>query len=245
LTGGLSAQSTRDLWRDYDEGWHGMAETFGLSIDQWYHALGNKDPESVYWRHRGFGPDLDIQERTFDVLLNTAVTPNLMQVMTGAPLQGPGPLARALDRAEPAPLTEDTPLRLSDDVQVRDTVALDVPGFKAFVPAAPFDDDVDEETKQAYARYWADPVANGHVAMSPVAAPVQARRFSFRDRPEAEEVRALDREGADELLRLLQEDRVSERQLQDKLTPTQSQLLKRLVRAGMVVAEDHAHHDGQ
>ncbi|NUU22370.1 MAG: FAD-dependent oxidoreductase, partial [Streptomycetaceae bacterium] len=113
LTGGLDARSVRDLWHDYDEAWHGMAETFALSIDQWYHALGKDRPESVYWRHRGDGPDLAIQERTFDVLLNTAVTPNLMQVISGAAPTGAGPLTRAAERAEPAPVDENAPLGLA------------------------------------------------------------------------------------------------------------------------------------
>ncbi|NLU73287.1 NAD(P)/FAD-dependent oxidoreductase [Streptomyces sp. HNM0575] len=236
IAGDIDEQSKRDLWRDYDEGWHGMAETFALSIDQWYHALGNADPDSIYWRHRGQGPDLDIQERTFDVLLNTAVTPNLMQVITGAPMQGPGPLSRALEAAQPEPITEDTPLRLAEGTVVRESIAMDVPGFKAFVPAPPFDNDVDEKTKAAYAHYWADPVANGDTVTSPVAAPVKARRFSLPDVADSEEVRGLEREGVAELVALLEEGTATQRQLADKLTPVQQQLFARLKRAGIVAA---------
>jgi flavin-dependent dehydrogenase len=234
LTAGLDDQAKRDLWRDYDDGWHGMAETFALSIDQWYHALGKSDPESIYWRHRGFGPDLEIHERTFDVLLNTAVTPNLLQAITGAPIREPGPLTRARDRAEPAALDADALLRLAPDVVVRETIALDVPGFKAFTPEPPFDDYADESMKEAFARYWVDPVACGDTVVSPAAAPAKAYRFSF-GQADAVEVRGLAREGTEELLSLLRAGTTTERQLIDKMTPTQLQLFKRLTKAGMVV----------
>ncbi|MCA1220284.1 NAD(P)/FAD-dependent oxidoreductase [Streptomyces sp. 8L] len=236
LCGTLSEQDKRDLWRDYDEGWHGMAETFALSIDQWYHALGKADPDSIYWSHRGGGPDLDIQERTFDVLLNTAVTPNLMQVITGAPVVGAAPLSRAAEKAEPAPLPADTVVTLAPDVTVREAVALDVPGFKAFVPAPPFDTDVDEKTKASYGRYWSDPVAHGDEVVSPVDSPTMAYRFSRSDGEDSTEVRGLAREGAEELLGILRAGAAPMRQLEDKLTAAQLQLLKRLARAGMVTS---------
>jgi flavin-dependent dehydrogenase len=240
LTAGLDDQAKRDIWRDYDEGWHGMAETFALSIDQWYHALGRSNPDSVYWRHRGFGPDLEIHERTFNVLLNTSVTPNLMQVITGASPQAlaAGPLTRAIDRAEPAPLAADVPLRLAPGVVVRETIALDVPGFKAFTPEPPFDDHVDEDARKSFAHYWADPVANGDTVVSPTAAPVQAYRFAFAGQTEGNEVRGLAREGTEELLSLLQEGTTTEQQLTEKLTPAQLQLFKRLSKAGMVVGTE-------
>ncbi|WP_348775309.1 NAD(P)/FAD-dependent oxidoreductase [Solwaraspora sp. WMMD937] len=235
LSGELDEQSRRDLWRDYDEGWHGMAETFALSIDQWYHALGKQDPESVYWRHRGSGPDLDIQERTFDVLLNTSVTPNLMQLITGAPMRGEGPFTRANDRAEPAPIDPDATLSLAPGVAVRETVGLDVPGFKGHLPPPPFDDELDESTKAGIATYWADPVANRDVIDSPVARPVPAHRIGFADGAGDVEIRGLAREGTAELLGYL-EAGVTIRKLEGQLTAAQQQLLKRLVRAELVVA---------
>ncbi|WP_080645964.1 NAD(P)/FAD-dependent oxidoreductase [Salinispora arenicola] len=235
LTGELNEQGCRDLWRDYDEGWHGMAETFALSIDQWYHALGGQDPESIYWRHRSSSPDLDIQERTFDVLLNTSVTPNLMQLITGAPMQGEGPLTRANERAEPAAIDVDATLTLAPGVVVRETVGLDVPGFKGHLPPPPFDDEVSEATKAGIATYWADPVTNRDVIESPSALPVPAHRIGFADGAIDVEIRGLAREGTAELLGYLAAG-VTMRKLDGQLTMSQHQLLKRLVRAGLVVA---------
>jgi flavin-dependent dehydrogenase len=228
----LNAQDKQDLWRDYDEGWHGMAETFALSIDQWYHALGKDNPDSIYWHHRGDGPDLDIQEHTFDVLLNTAVTPNLMQVITNAPAMGTGPLSRAVDKAGESGLDHDIALCLAPQVAVRQSVALDVPGFKAFVPAPPFSLDADAKANNAH--YWKDPIAHGDVVPALSAKPAGAHRFYRLDQPDAPEVRGLDQEGAAELSEILQSGSATMNQLEEKLTLPQNQLLKRLVRAGIV-----------
>ncbi|MDX8048552.1 NAD(P)/FAD-dependent oxidoreductase [Lentzea sp. BCCO 10_0798] len=234
LSGDLDEQSLRDLWRDYDDGWHGMAENFALSIDQWYHALGNASPDSIYWSHRGSSPDLDIQERTFDVLINTAVTAHVLQNIVDGPVEGMAP-APVEVKSRPArttdPFDPDTVLSLHPEVRLRQSVALDVPGFKGFLPAPPFDEDVDDETRAAMARYWADPVANGDALASPVARPVPAYRFAFG----GTEIRGLAREGSAELLSLLSSG-VTAEQLNDKLSGIQHHLFQRLVRAGMVIA---------
>ncbi|MFI6094747.1 NAD(P)/FAD-dependent oxidoreductase [Lentzea sp. NPDC051213] len=234
LSGNLDEQSMRDLWSDYDDGWHGMAENFALSIDQWYHALGNASPDSIYWTNRGTSPDLDIQERTFDVLINTAVTAHVLQNIVDGPVEGmaPAPVQVTGRHARVSELfPQHAVLRLHPDVTLRESIALDVPGFKGFLPAPPFDGDVDDETRDAMARYWSDPVANGDSLPSPVAHPVPAYRFALGDT----EIRGLDREGTSELLALLSSE-VSMGVLRHKLSGIQHHLFERLVRAGMVVA---------
>ncbi|MDQ1644443.1 MAG: hypothetical protein QOJ50_627 [Cryptosporangiaceae bacterium] len=237
LTGDLAEEALRDLWRDYDDGWHGMAENFALSIDQWYHALGKSSPDSIYWQHRGSSPDLGIQERTFDVLINTAVTAHVLQNIVDAPVEGVAPAPVQADAPLPRPggrpeVDPDAVLGLAPGVVVRDSVGLDVPGFKGFLPPAPFDDDVDEGTKAAVAKYWSDPVAHGDAIPSPVAAPVPAYRFSLAD-GSGPEIRGLAREGTADLLDLL-EPGVTVRQLEGKLTAAQRHVLDRLLGAGMV-----------
>jgi flavin-dependent dehydrogenase len=228
-----SEQEARDMWRDYDEGWHGMAKTYALSIDQWYHAIGKNNPGSVYWQSRGNTVDLGIQERTFDALLNTGFTPDLLQVITSgsrrmADLDANGPFAAAAALAEPEDLRPDTRVELAADARVRPGPGLDVPGFKAFIPPPPFD--LPAPVKAAIATYWEDPVANGHIAPSPTAEPVPCRRFSTP----AQEVRGLDRDGAAELAELLTRGPVRYQDLVDTLTLPQLQLFKRLYRAGVV-----------
>lgn len=242
LAGDLDEQALRDLWDDYDDGWHNMAETFALAIDQWYHALGKTSPDSVYWSHRGGSPDLEIQERTFDVLINTAVTAHVLQNivdtpvdgLAASPVRGEGPLSRILDERRHVHVDPDAMLGLAPGVVVRTGAGMDVPGFKGFLPAAPFDSEVDASTRAAIAEYWANPIANGDVISSPVGEPLTAYRFSFADGRADTRVRGLEREGTAELLDILSTG-LTMRQMEDKLTPIQQHFLRRLLRAGMVV----------
>lgn len=232
---GTSEQDARDLWQDYDEGWHGMARTYALSIDQWYHAIGKNNPGRIYWHHRGAAADLGVRERTFDALLNTAFTPDLLQVMTSgsrrmADLDSEGPFVAATARADPGDPGPGAELRLAAGVRIRAGVGLDVPGFKAFVPPPPFE--VPEQVKSAIAEYWKDPVANGDLAPSPTAEPVPCHRFSLGDA----EIRGLDRDGAGELADALAAGPVRH----DSLTVPQLIVVKRLLRAGMVTVTELA-----
>ncbi len=241
LEGGICEQHARDLWRDYDEGWHGMAQTYALSIDQWYQAIGKNNPGSVYWHHRGTSADLGIQDKTFDFLLNTAFTPDLLQVMTAgtrrmSDLDQDGAFTTAAAQADPGEPQPDTMLELSPQVRIRPGIGLDVPGFKAFVPPPPFE--LPEPVKAAIAEYWKDPVANGHVAPSPTAEPLPCHRFTLGAGPDATEVRGLDRDGAADLVTALGGGPVSYRTLRDTLSLPQLQLLKRLLRAGMVTVAE-------
>lgn len=242
----LSETEKRDLWTDYDEGWHGMAETFALSIDQWYHAIGKNNPGSVYWHSRGTTIDLDIQDRTFDALLNTTFTPDLLQLITEgsrkmSDLDATGNFACAAGMAEPD-VDPDSPLVLAPWVEVRQSVGLAVPGFKAMIPPPPFD--LPPEMKAGIAQYWKDPVANADAAPSPTAAPFPCLRFAVMDGAEGaanQQVGELVRYGAEALLEhLTGPSAPTLRELQDSLAFRQLQTLKRLLRAGMVVAREPA-----
>jgi len=242
LEGGLTDQDTRDLWRDYDEGWHGMAETFALSIDQWYQTIGKNNPDSIYWHHRGSSVDLGIQENTFDALLNTAFTPDLLQVMTGgsgelSDLDADGAYATAATQADPGEPHPGAAVTLAPGATVRAGVGLDLPGFKAFIPPAPFD--LPAPAKAAIAEYWKDPIANGDATPSPTTEPVPCQRFCLGAGPDAVEIRGLDRDGAAELAAALREP-VAYGTLRDRLGLPQVQLLKRLLRAGIVTVADEA-----
>ncbi len=229
-------QQKRDLWHDYDRGWHGMAKTFALSIDQWYHAIGKNNPGSVYWQSRGTTIDLGIHERTFDALLNTAFTPDLLQIITGGTrriedLDPQGPFIAATAMAQPDAPDPDALVTLAAGVSVRTGLALDVPGFKAFVPPPPYE--IPAEAKAAIARYWEDPVKNGD-SVPPTALPVPCHRFELEGRGPEEQVCALDRDGAAELWSLLRAGRTTFAGLERALSEPQRQVFKRLQRAGMI-----------
>jgi hypothetical protein len=118
---------------------------------------------------------------------------------------------------------------LSPDTTITAGVGLDVPGFKAFVPPPPFE--MPEQLKAAIAEYWKDPIANGSVAPSPTDEPTPCHRFTL---PDGSEVLGLDRDGAEELVRVLEEGPEQYGKLEGKLSVPQLQTLKRLIRAGMV-----------
>ena len=229
-----------DLWRDYDSGWHGMAETFALSIDQWYHAIGKAHPDGAYWHGRGGPPDLDIQDRTFDALLNASFTPDLLQLITEgsrrmADLDAAGPFVRATGLAEPERPAPDAPLFPAPGLTVRRGGGLDVPGFKGCIPPPPYA--LPPPVRAAITHYWRDPVGNGPGTPSPVAEPVACHRFAL---PDGTEVRGLDRDGAAEVWALLAEGGRTAGELADRLTVVQFQLVKRLLRAGLLVTADRA-----
>ncbi len=234
----LPEEHKRDLWRDYDVEWHGMAETFSLSIDQWYHAIGKNNPDSVYWRQRGSTIDLDIREQTFQALLNTAFTPDLLQLITSGTrrpedLDAAGPFVRATAMADPGEPLDDDVLELAPGAAIRASAGLDVPGFKAFIPPPPFE--FPPELKAVFARYWTNPLAYGPRTPSPHAAPIPCHRFHLPGDPDAPQVRSLDdREDGPGLWAMLSAGPIPYRKLREQLDSAQSRLLRRLLRAGLV-----------
>ncbi|AOT59432.1 NAD(P)/FAD-dependent oxidoreductase [Streptomyces rubrolavendulae] len=234
----------RGLWRDYDTEWHGMAASFALSIDQWYHAIGKDNPESVYWNSRGTdGLSAPDHEATFHALLNTAFTPDLLQVLTRgeglAALDVDGPFMTAYAEANDLRLDADTKVALKEGVTASRGPALDIPGFKAAIPPDP--DLMPAAEQKAVAAYWADPVRNGDLVESPLARTLPAHRFRFADDPEGAQVRGLDeRDGAAALWERLRGGPVLWRDLVAGLDEGAQRLLKRLLHAGMLDLGAHA-----
>ncbi|WFB09343.1 tryptophan 7-halogenase [Streptomyces sp. LX-29] len=239
----LPEEDKRGLWRDYDTEWHGMAETFALSIDQWYHAIGKSHPDSVYWSSRGGADEAAAnREQTFQALLNTAFTPDLLQVLSKGSrkvddLEHEGPYMRAYGLAAAAEPDKEALISLAAGVEMRSSVGLDVPGFKAFIPPEPLE--FPEEAKSAIATYWKDPVANGHLVSSPLAEPIACHRFFFTADPERVQIRSVEgRDGGAELWELLGEGPKPWRELTALLTDAQQRLARRLLRAGMLEARE-------
>jgi hypothetical protein len=111
---------------------------------------------------------------------------------------------------------------------VRASVGLEVPGFKAFIPPAPYE--VPDPVKAAIAHYWKDPVANGDAVPSPNGTPQPCHRFTLADA----EVTGLDRDGAGEVAEILAGGAIRFDELVTNLNFPQLQLVKRLLRAGIV-----------
>ncbi|MGF7234848.1 MAG: NAD(P)/FAD-dependent oxidoreductase [Frankia sp.] len=228
-----------DLWRDYDKGWQGMAETYALSIDQWYHAIGERRPESAYWNsHGSFNPQF--REDTFQALLNTAFTPDLLQVMTRgsgrlAELNREGPYMRARAEAEPAALGEDAVVVLTPAATARPGIGLDVPGFKSFVPPPPFT--IPAAAMDLIARYWRNPVVAGPSTPAPLDQALPCLRFvgahgSVRSLP--------DRDAGDVLWARLKNGPIAYRDLCSGLDTPSILLLDQMRFAGVVEVQGPA-----
>ncbi|GIG59601.1 hypothetical protein Lfu02_39730 [Longispora fulva] len=232
----VSAEHKRDVWRDYDGEWHAIAQSFSLAIDQWYHAIGKDNPDSVYWRTRGGATDLDIRDKTFESLLSTTLEPDLLRVMTDVngtqeDLDIDGPYMRAYAQADPGEPKPDDVLRTAPAVNVREGMALGIPGFKGFVP--PWE--LPTEERAAIASYWRDPIENGDAIVSPLAEAIGCHRFTLGDI----EIRSFaDLDGGYALWELLAAGPVRYSDLREQIAEPQAQFLKLLLRARMVTFDD-------
>lgn len=234
----VDEQAKQDLWRDYDVEWRGMAETWALSIDQWYHEISRSHPDSPYWSAQGRRVAADnATEGTFQALLNTALVPDLLNIMTKGTrdprnLAEDGPYLRAFTAADAVELAPGDVVALSSDARIRAGVAADIPGFKGMSP--PFD--IPQQARDGLAAYWSDPVANGDAAPSPLADTVACQRIYSASNP-AVEVRCLERDGGAELWQALADGPVRWSTLSGNLSVLQGRALKRLIRAGLIVVE--------
>lgn len=156
LEGTRSAEECRDLWRDYDASWHRLGSSFALVIDQWYHAIAEAHPDSVYWRRKSVTRVAGLQTAAFQAVVDTAVSPDLVRVLTREvddleTVLSTGPIAE-LRRAAGA--SEDTPLALAPGVRFRAGVSAGVGQSRgSYRPG--------EEAKvgSPVARYWDDPLS--------------------------------------------------------------------------------------
>ncbi|WP_255953574.1 NAD(P)/FAD-dependent oxidoreductase [Streptomyces odontomachi] len=248
LDGRLPDTEARDLWLDYDRGWHGMAETYALSIDQWYHDIAKNHPDGIYWRTRGTAIDLDLRERSFQALLNTAFTPDLLQVLTRgtrrrSDLSPEGNFRRAEVLADPGDVAPEQLVRLAPGARMRDSVALDVPGFKAFIPPPPFE--IPEEAKPAVSEYWRNVIAHQESVPPPHGTPVPCQRFYLDGAPPEEHVAGInERDGSADLWKLLETGPISYQELAGGVSEATLGVLRRLLRAGIVVVDGQPEQAG-
>ncbi|NUR93085.1 MAG: NAD(P)/FAD-dependent oxidoreductase [Nonomuraea sp.] len=234
----IDEQHKRDLWHDYDMEWHGIAESFSLSIDQWYHAIGKNNPDSIYWRTRGQDVAGNFREQTFQILLSTTMEPDVLRHMTGeggtqADLDAEGPYMKAYGMADPGLIGDDDLVSLTQGATVRKSLGLDIPGFKGFPPPPPFQ--LTEEEHAALTAYWADPVANGDSVVSPLSTPLPCHRYAVEGAASGVEVRSFDEvDGGKVVWDALSGGGVPYRRLREELTELQLHLIKLLWRTGVV-----------
>jgi hypothetical protein len=223
----------RDLFVDYDASWHGIADSFALAIDQWYHAIAKNNPGSIYWSSRADETIMDIRELTFNALVDTAVSPDLLLVLTKGrggvdDLDAAGPLMKALDAQRQLSPEDDVVVSLAPGVQVRESLSLEVPRSKQ---AAAYTAFPPQEAAERIRDYWTDPVANGDRVPALYGPPKRCYRATLGDHAAAgvkfggEEARAM-------VESLREPTRVSA--LREGMTQANELLLRKLNAAGML-----------
>jgi flavin-dependent dehydrogenase len=223
-------EQIRDLWDDYEQDWGLTARSFALAIDQWYHAISNTYPNSLYWRSRAEDEMADDRSRTFHALVNTEFSTDLLHVLTKTTddiqrLDNNGPLARKIDAIRQDRPAADATIRLRPEVELRESQAVQV--VRATVSAQKHD------VEQRATRFWQDPDSlNGGDWIYD--APVPCHRLVFRDGGEGLSVRFMN--DSDDGLRLYERLRegVNYGQVSAEATPAQQLLLHRIWRAGML-----------
>ncbi len=78
----LSDEDKSDLWQDYDQMLRQQANSFALSIDQWYHEIALSHPSSAYWTGLGGEPTFKMRRATFHFLVNGSLDEDLLQVIS-------------------------------------------------------------------------------------------------------------------------------------------------------------------
>jgi hypothetical protein len=193
----LSQHQKSELWLSYDGAWRGFLRSFAAAIDQWYHAIAQKNPDSVYWKRRSDVRTGDLRMRSFRSLVDTAVPPDVLQVLTKGSrdvkdLGETGPIAAALRTAREGVPSVGDHFRLADDVRVVDSIDIDIGIFKNRVTPKEQGDDL-------VRNYWNDPVTVGRTLPPLYGDPKPSWRFVLGDdepglrfhddEPESKEVR--------------------------------------------------------
>lgn len=70
------------LWDDYSASWRKVAQSFAWGIDQWYAAIADANPNSVYWNRRADAGPPGAHLENLNWLLDTDFETDLMHVVT-------------------------------------------------------------------------------------------------------------------------------------------------------------------
>lgn len=232
----------QELWRDYEDGWQTFARSFALGIDQWYHAIAQAYPNSVYWRFRDVEQLFPVSERPFQALVDNGINPNLLRIISrgGTTLDaigGNGPLAETRELARKLLPARDARIRLAPNVALKESATLDIGSYKAFQPHVGSDHPLDPNVTL----YWKDVLKNSHVLPPMHVMPRTCWRFYFGDGSQPTQVRFDDDvHGGRRLYERLRAGAAVHGELRDGLSNNGRALLDRLLVAKIVVAEDPA-----
>jgi flavin-dependent dehydrogenase len=265
LNSSLPEQYKRDMWYDYQQRSRTTALTLSVCLDQWYHGIARKHPDSMYWRsRRGALPDVDLRDKTFYFVGNGETT-NLTEYDYTGDRQRWVEALKDLTPSVPSSLhfikhfwesrsPEVKQMKLKDPVDgfsasnsLRDSLRLrDSKGqeldFETRVCLHPRVEvrasvllGQFQASRLTAPEFWMDPLRNAHLVES-VPPYIECKRFYFSDRPDNVQVPFLDdEENGDAVASLLWDDGLCYGDLKKLIIPNQRSLVGRLHNAGMLV----------
>lgn len=232
---GLSETLKRDLFRDYDVSWRRIALSFALVLDQWYYAIAKSHSDSIYWSTRADDSIPDVRTASFNALVDTAVSPDLLQVMTdgrgGLELLGAeGPLPSVLAQRDSS---DDVWYQLAPEIGIRPSLSLGAGRSKDDAARQR----LGEHAEDALRSYWADPVLNGGDVPPIYAAPLEAEVISAGNDSQSAVTFIEARDHGHALVDALRAG-VSKDDLEQRFDERQRGLLRRLLSAGLAIASE-------
>ncbi len=265
LNSTLPEQQKKDLWYDYQQRMRTIALTLSICIDQWYHGIARKNPESIFWKSRRSEiPSVDLRDKTFFMLINLETTDLAEYDYTGdrqrwietlkqfSP-QAPSSLHfvkrfwESRSPQEPAMTTIYPPFGLkASDPNHTTLIINDVEGSElALDTKIAIHSNVAVRSsvllgqlqvrKMTTPDYWTDPLKHEDLLDS-VPPYHECQRFYFKDRPDEVEVPFLDKmENGLKVYELLQSNTHSYGELKKLISSEQRSLVGRLHNAGMLV----------
>lgn len=169
----FSESEKLELWDDYTIHWRRTAQSFSMGIDQWYAAISDRFPTSMYWADRAEIDRSKVLLDNFSWLLDTDFNTDLMQVITEGSgslsvLHPEGSIRVAIQELGELDPPVGARVRLPDDYQLCESVVLH--------HSAPPKDN--KSTVWENARYWKDPVDQQHAVSRIFSQPIRCYRLT-------------------------------------------------------------------
>lgn len=265
LNSSVSEQFKRDLWYDYQQRMRTTALTLSICLDQWYHGIARKHPDSIYWRsRRGSVPEVDLRDKTFFFVGNGETT-NLTEYDYTGDRQRWIEALKDLLPSVPSSLhflkrfwesrsSQVSEMRLKDPLDgfsasnpLRDSLRLKDHNGQEFAPETRLALDPRvalrsslllgqlQTSRTTAPQFWTDPLQYGHLVES-VPPYLECQRFYFQDQPDEVEVPFLDKEeDGVKVFELFQDGGCSYSELKQLISSKQRSLVGRLHNAGMLL----------
>lgn len=265
LNSSLPEQYVRDMWYDYQQRSRTTALTLSVCLDQWYHGIARKHPDSIYWRsRRGSVPEVDLRDKTFFFVGNGETTNMTEYDYTGDRSRWIDAL-KDLIPSVPSSLhflkhfwesrsPRVAELKLRDPIDgfsasnpLRDSLRLKDQNGQELSPQTRVSLDPRvvirasallgqfQASRLTAPEFWTDPLQNAHLVEN-VPPYLECERFYFADHPEEIEVPFLEaEEEGNAVAALLRDGGQCYSDLKKLITPEQRSLVGRLHNAGMLV----------